>query len=92
MDKVAHFCIHGTLAVFGFLALNENFGNRFNKKKMLFLVLGFCFGYGLLIEALQFALPINRSAEIGDVLANMCGALLGCWLIQRFGSLIPPTK
>lgn len=42
--------------------------------------------YGILIEVLQYLLPINRSADWKDVIADCIGTVLGvglAWLIQH---------
>ena len=42
--------------------------------------------FGVLIEALQYVLPINRSADWKDVVADCIGTVLGvgiAWLLQK---------
>jgi len=41
------------------------------------------FGYGAVIELLQRAMQLGRSAEWGDLLANALGILFGCVVFRR---------
>jgi VanZ family protein len=44
--------------------------------------------YGMLIEILQVSLPVNRSFEFYDWVANVCGALffaaVALWFSDKF--------
>ena len=47
----------------------------------------FCFLYGCLIELLQHIGVYNRSAEIIDILADLCGCIVGIaafYLIYKY--------
>ncbi|WP_018618116.1 VanZ family protein [Spirosoma luteum] len=47
--------------------------------------------FGILIEALQYALPINRSADWKDVVADCVGAALGVGLAIFWQRLFPDS-
>ena len=89
IDKLVHLGIYLVTSILGFLALQENTRNKLSKARSLWMVLIFAICYGLLMELLQHLMPYNRMAEVWDVVANTIGALLGCWLIQKYSSLIP---
>lgn len=92
LDKIVHFSFYLVLSSLTFLALQETFPNQFIKQKALGITFMFCFCYGLLIEVLQHLMPFDRMFEFGDIIANTVGAFMGCWLIQKYGSLIPFIK
>lgn len=77
-DKALHMLI---FAPFSLLWIRAGF--RLNKVVMA----GFLFG--AFIEALQYALPINRSAEWVDVLADCVGTLIGAGLALAWYRLFP---
>lgn len=39
--------------------------------------------FGILIEILQITLPLNRSFEFADIVADMIGAILAVFLLNR---------
>ena len=47
--------------------------------------------FGLLIEVLQYALPINRSADWKDLVADCVGAAVGAGLAIAWQRLFPDT-
>ncbi|PTN07217.1 VanZ family protein [Mangrovibacterium marinum] len=77
LDKIVHFTLYLGWSVLVLLTLSL-YKRRFNAAFILFLLL-LC---SLLIELLQFALPIGRSFSILDLLANSAGLLAG-WAIFR---------
>ncbi|MEN1783568.1 MAG: VanZ family protein [Bacteroidota bacterium] len=87
-DKIAHATFHFFLVFFGVIGLQEQgwgTGVLFKKVKLLWWV---ALGYGICIEALQWIMPFARSADFWDLLANVTGATLSGWLIQRYRSRI----
>ncbi len=54
-------------------------------------VLLFGFGLSLLIETIQFILPIGRDASLSDVLSNSLGAGLGAALALHLRNLTSPS-
>ncbi|WP_210423598.1 VanZ family protein [Croceivirga thetidis] len=92
LDKLVHLGIYLVTTVIGYFAFQESFKNKFSKAKAIRVVFVLAVAYGLLIELLQHLMPYNRMAELMDVIANTVGALLGCWLIQKYSSLIPSTN
>ena len=77
VDKLGHAMAYLTAMLLGCI-----FWSKRNKEvsfpRRHLLILGFSlFGYGMIIEALQHILPINRWAELWDVVANGFGILIG---------------
>ena len=72
-DKYVHFTFYFVFVVVWFL-----FAKRTNRtKKIKWIVLFSAIGYGILMEISQGIIPINRSPEVMDVLANSIGAITG---------------
>lgn len=69
-DKVVHFMFYFVFVILWCLGLKEKTKN-FRVKVLLVAVF-----YGIIIEVLQHAVTINRTADFYDVLANSLGALL----------------
>ena len=76
VDKLAHAAIYGVAMFFGgFFILEKNKEKKLGNKTLL--VLGFTlFVYGLILEALQHLLPVNRWGEIWDAVANGFGIVI----------------
>lgn len=84
-DKIGHFLL---FAVWTFL---YGIVRAARKKKAPNLWLVFILGlfYGLLVEALQFVLPTNRSPELFDFIADALGSLTAIFFL-RF--IFPPNS
>ena len=79
-DKWVHV---GFFAVLFFLwRFSFAVGNKYN---WWILLLALCYGLG--VEAVQHYFIANRSFDIGDVIADMCGAVVGIlfwgWYIKK---------
>lgn len=70
IDKMVHVSAFAVLFFLWFLARPDK------QAAILLLVIG----YGLGIEFLQEWLPLHRSFEWADVVADSAGALLGWWV------------
>ncbi|MBI3011965.1 MAG: VanZ family protein [Candidatus Omnitrophica bacterium] len=79
LDKAVHL---GEYLVFAWLMLQALRTNQMPRRMSLWWAWGSVTGYGLVMEGVQAMLPW-RSAELADVVANGCGALLGVWLGQK---------
>ena len=77
LDKMVHVSAFVLLFFLWFLARPDK------QTAILFLVIS----YGLGIEFLQEWLPLQRSFEWADVVADSAGALLGWWIGQRVKKL-----
>ena len=92
LDKVAHFSFYLLAVILGLQSWREYTGlNRFSRKA---LILAFVWAslYGTVIEALQYSLTSDRSAEWGDFWANVLGALSGTILSMRLKDKIWELK
>lgn len=80
LDKWVHMGFYFIAMLLGSLFLWERFRNRWKKKPALLWMGGALVGYGMIIELLQGAMGLDRSAEWMDLLANVVGIGLGGWL------------
>ena len=77
VDKLGHALAYATTMFLGCLFWKAQRGyDRISGNHMIVLGL-WLFGYGIVIEVLQHLLPVNRWAEIWDVVANGIGILAG---------------
>ena len=79
-DKVAHMGFYLVAMLLGSLFLWERFGGKREKKPALFRMGLFLLVYGMVIEVLQWLGGNDRSAEWGDLLANLLGIGFGGWI------------
>jgi VanZ family protein len=81
IDKAVHFCFHFILTLLWFLYLlsEKNIQSRFKIKWIAFLI---SFIYGVLIEWAQQKFTNSRKADVFDVCANTCGALLAIFILN----------
>jgi VanZ family protein len=70
---------------FGFFAVLLYLWRYFLSEKVIdtLLLLAVALLYGLTIEAIQHFFIRNRSFDLGDVLADMAGAIAGLWFWVR---------
>lgn len=76
-DKLGHALAYAVTMILGCLLWRER---RIHKSmfRRHYLILGLgLFGYGMVIEVLQYVLPVNRWAELWDLVANGLGVLSG---------------
>lgn len=81
-DKLGHALAYGTTMFLGCL-----FWRECNPQKTISLqdiqIIGIAlFSYGTIIEVLQYVLPVNRWAEIWDIIANGLGILTAAILCR----------
>lgn len=79
-DKLVHIGFYSFFEIALFLRLTILFGQG---SKAVFGSILTCFTYSYIIELLQGWLPINRSFDELDLLANVFGIMLG-YLVVRF--------
>ena len=70
MDKLIHLTMYFILILLWGINL---ISFKFSLIKILFLTIIF----GLLIETLQYLLPFGRYFDLGDIIANSVGAIIG---------------
>lgn len=76
IDKIVHFCMY-----FGFMSviILEN-RSSLKSNRLLFLTALIPLFYGILMEFLQLALTVTRSASLYDIVANSTGILVSLLL------------
>jgi VanZ family protein len=72
-DKWVH------IGFFTVLLFLWNWAFRLNKRGDFYLILLLAILYGFLIEVVQHYLIINRSFDLGDLVADTIGSLVGLW-------------
>lgn len=80
-DKVIHMVGFGGLTALIWLHL-KRIGSTGRPLDVWALVWGI--GAGALIELLQYLMPVNRSAEWGDLLADAVGSILAVAILRVF--------
>lgn len=80
-DKVIHMVGFGGLTALIWLHL-KRIGSTGRPLDVWALVWGI--GAGALIELLQYLMPVNRSAEWGDLLADAVGSILAVVILRVF--------
>jgi hypothetical protein len=75
LDKIAHLGLFGGLMLFW--SLYTIYRNKAVHHRQLLLILLIISIYGVAVEFFQFHFIPNRSFDLGDIAADICGALLG---------------
>lgn len=91
-DKLTHFVFYLFFAIFGCLCIRERTRVNWNLSKTIERILMLAIFYGILIEGLQYIITEDRMAEIGDVVANTVGAIVGIVFIRWYFSRKWPLK
>lgn len=79
-DKLVHvgiYLVFAYLLALGFVKQTKNLRLHANGKTFAVII---AVSYGIFMEFLQFTIFINRSAELGDVIADLVGAIFGILL------------
>lgn len=77
VDKLAHAFMYGMLVFLLTTGLKRQYSNgwlRYYAKSTAFWIGMF---YGLLLEIMQLLISFDRSFEVGDIVANSVGCVLG---------------
>lgn len=77
VDKLAHVFMYGMLVFLLTTGLKRQYSNgwlRYYAKSTAFWIGMF---YGLLLEIMQLLISLDRSFEVGDIIANSVGCILG---------------
>ena len=75
-DKFFHFFVFAVLSFLMIISFTKQYDYEVIRKNAIPLSLLGCFGYGLLIEAIQVMIPA-RNFDYIDVLANLAGSFGG---------------
>ncbi|WP_149276735.1 VanZ family protein [Pareuzebyella sediminis] len=85
-DKLVHFTFYLVATVLAILFVREMTNGHFPLVKTLWITLIGAIIYGIIIEVLQYALPVDRDADVFDALANSAGAIMGSILAKSIFS------
>ena len=84
LDKLIHVLLHLILSYIWltYVFSGDNYHISF---RTLFVVLGICFCYGVVIEASQHWFTLSRKFDLYDIIANGIGSLIGLlsfWIVR----------
>ena len=86
LDKVIHFVLYAVFILLWALAISD----VSMKQKIGLLLIGVT--YGILIEVLQSTMALGRSYDIGDIVSNTVGCIVGVILITFVQRTVPLLK
>jgi VanZ family protein len=86
LDKVIHFVLYAVFILLWALAIRD----ISMKQKITLLLIGVT--YGILIEVLQSTMALGRSYDIGDIVSNTVGCIIGVILITFVQRTVPLLK
>lgn len=88
-DKILHFLIYSALMLLLLWAAKGNYRIPEAIPENIFIYsMAFCLVMGLCIEILQSVLPLHRSFDIYDFMANAVGVIFGIFLWKK---IVPRT-
>lgn len=77
-DKLYHILAYFLLTAIWYFAI----GGEINKKQIWQLAL-YCTAFGIILEAIQGKLTVNRMGDLLDIIANIIGVVIATILIIR---------
>lgn len=83
LDKAVHFTLFAFQMVLTALALHPLHAVPSGRSKAWGLSFGACVAYGGLLEVMQGALLMGRTADLNDFIANTLGSLAGLVYLYR---------
>jgi VanZ family protein len=86
LDKIIHFVLYAVFILLWALAIRD----ISMKQKITLLLIGVT--YGILIEVLQSTMALGRSYDIGDIVSNTLGCIIGVILITFVQRTVPLLK
>jgi glycopeptide antibiotics resistance protein len=86
LDKIIHLLLYFVFVQLWALNLKK----EEKKNKIIILLIGIV--YGVIIEYLQITMNMGRNFEIGDMIANTIGCILGIVLLTITQNLLPLLK
>jgi VanZ family protein len=86
LDKVIHFVLYAVFILLWALTIRD----VSMKQKIGLLLIGVT--YGILIEVLQSTMALGRSYDIGDIVSNTVGCIVGVILITFVQRTVPLLK
>lgn len=78
-DKIGHMAMFGSWS----FILGLYFEIRQSSSVNLWIVFASGSAFGLLIEVLQYILPLQRQADFMDFLFDVLGCLIAVWLLKK---------
>ena len=75
IDKIAHIILFGGLSIFWIIFFH--YRKKSNSKVTPLMIVLLLSAYGVAIEFYQLKFIPNRSFDVGDIIADVCGAVCG---------------
>ena len=91
LDKLSHFAAFSVLSYFIYFILTYQDKIWFLKKHRTAFTIIFCLSVGASIEIVQLYMP-NRSTNVFDMMANLCGILFTIFIIKHSPKRIKKLK
>lgn len=82
LDKAVHFTFYFVMVLLAFLAKSNRVWKGFESLKLLWAIVLFAIGYGIIIEIIQDVATVAREGDPWDALANSLGAISGILFIR----------
>lgn len=82
MDKAVHFTFYFVMVLLAFFAKTDWIWKGFESLKLLWAIVLFAIGYGIIIEIIQDLSTVDRQGDPWDALANSIGAISGILFIR----------
>jgi len=80
--KVVHFVFYFVACILGVFFIRERTKGKMKLQKALLIMCIATIIFGIVIEVLQYAITVDRMADLFDALANSLGSLCGAVLMK----------
>lgn len=77
IDKIAHFIIYALLSLFLMIGLKKQYTFELFRYKAVQSSIIIAAIYGIILESVQLFFTETRAFEVGDIIANILGAMFG---------------
>lgn len=78
-DLLVHTLMYMGLAILWL----RNIVQKSSSQNIILLTASLCFAFGIIMEILQYLLPLQRSFSIMDIFANGVGVIIGVFLFKK---------
>lgn len=85
-DKLVHFVFYFVAAILATFFVRESTNGNFPFRKTLWFVVFGAIVFGIIIEALQYTVTVDREGDWLDACANSLGAVVGTWAMKSYFS------
>lgn len=79
LDLLVHVLMYVGLAIVWLRSIIQ----KSSSQNIILLTAFLCFTFGIIMETLQYLLPLQRSFSIMDIFANGVGVIIGVFLFKK---------